>query len=466
MSETPTTPFFEVEVFPFPLEFQKKIVIRLCRDRSFLLSILSNFNSRYFENAYLQIISGHVVTFYLSYRQLPSPEYLVNMIQQSMLKDPRLSGDEFNILLQEIYAASLSEKDDYLREETQKFLLAQSMLKIIPDIKQEILKGNFEGARQRFNQASLGGIAQGLVVDHKTLLRQRVYDLQNKAKKGVPTILCPRLDEALDGGLGSGELLVILAPTGKGKTLFLVNFARGALIKGLNVLYITLEVAADIICVRLDSSMSSMTRGQIRGNPEVAIKQVETHYAQFGGRMVVAQFPANKTSVSQLEALLNDLPISMGFQPHAVMVDYADLLRSAKGREERRHELTEIYTDLRELGKLYDIPIFTASQSNRGSFGAELVDLEHVAEDIGKVQIADVVVSLCQNKKEAESTPAWMRLFLAKNRNNPSGYSIETCVNPATMQIYPPPPGAVIPDSSPSHQKNPTPPANKQIPPK
>lgn len=57
----------------------------------------------------------------------------------------------------------------------------------------------------------------------------------------------------MDGGLGSGELGVFVAPAGIGKSMALVSIAAAAVEKGLNVIYYTLELAEGYVGSRFDS---------------------------------------------------------------------------------------------------------------------------------------------------------------------------------------------------------------------
>lgn len=434
--------------FPFPMEMQKNILRRMARDRSFLMAVVENMKGNYFGTAYMQILGSCILTYFATYSNFPAPEHLANMVGLYLARDTRLDVNEFQTLLQEVYTGSMPESDQYLVDETVKFIRFKEVIKAHEEARQLVyVDKDFEKAKSVLDRAySVGEGSKMLLVDHRQTLTERMTNL-SRPRNCVPCIVIPKFDEATEGGPGGGELFVVIAPTGKGKTLFLVNFARGGLIKGKNILYVTLETSAAVIAQRLDSSITNRSRAQLRSDPATGIANVESFYTRFGGCLKIAEFQANKASVLSLEHLIHDLIVRHKFVPHKLIVDYADLLKPARFQDQRRFELTEIYVDLRALGKTFDIPVDTASQSNRAGFNVDSVGLEHIAEDIGKAQVADIIGTLSQTEEEFQATPKQARLGIAKNRNNPAGFSIPIIMDPVTMTISPNHNPITLPDS-------------------
>jgi replicative DNA helicase len=106
-----------------------------------------------------------------------------------------------------------------------------------------------------------------------------------------------------------------------------------------------------------------------------------------------------------------------------IIIDYADLMAFETQYSDLRHNLAAVYTKLREMAMLRHLSVITASQSNRASYGARLVGLQHFAEDIQKAMIADLILSLCQTENEALQNK--MRIFICKNRTGKKGVQIE-----------------------------------------
>ena len=97
-----------------------------------------------------------------------------------------------------------------------------------------------------------------------------------------------------------------------------------------------------------------------------------------------------------------------------VIVDYADILKPIGNFQERRHQLGNIYEDLRGMAGEYDIPFGTASQANRSALEEDVIDASKVAEDYSKVMTADFVMSM--SRKVEDKIANTGRFHVIKNR--------------------------------------------------
>ena len=116
-----------------------------------------------------------------------------------------------------------------------------------------------------------------------------------------------------------------------------------------------------------------------------------------------------------------------------VIIDYADIMRSSKSYDSIRHELMLIYEELRQLSQDFNLPIWTASQSNRSGSGADVVGLENMSEAYGKAMVADCVITLA--RKPEEKASGFARLFVAKNRAGRDGLIFPIKIDTATSRF-------------------------------
>ena len=116
-----------------------------------------------------------------------------------------------------------------------------------------------------------------------------------------------------------------------------------------------------------------------------------------------------------------------------ILLDYADLLRPVRSTGEKRHELEETYEGLRGLAQTYQIPIWTASQTNRGGLNAEVITMEAISEAFNKCFVADFIFSLSRTVQDKQSNKG--RLFVAKNRNGPDGIVFDAFVDWSDVTI-------------------------------
>ena len=116
-----------------------------------------------------------------------------------------------------------------------------------------------------------------------------------------------------------------------------------------------------------------------------------------------------------------------------ILVDYADLLRPPRSTGEKRHELEETYEGLRGLAQSYEIPVWTASQTNRGGLNAEVITMESISEAFNKCFVADFIFSLSRTIQDKQANKG--RIFVAKNRNGPDGLVFDAHVDWSDVSI-------------------------------
>jgi replicative DNA helicase len=221
--------------------------------------------------------------------------------------------------------------------------------------------------------------------------------------------------EILNGGLGAGEIGVIVAATGVGKSHFLTMLGANALKQGKNVLHYTFELSETAVGVRYDSNLCDMESNQVIDRKDEVLAKYKDMQL---GRLIIKEFPTNSASIYTVRSHIERLDVK-GFRPDIIVIDYADIMRSTRQYDSLRHELKLIYEELRGFATEKGIPIWTASQSNKEGSNSDVVDLSNMSEAYGKAMVADVVLSI--SRKSHEKATGWGRLFVAKNRAGRDG---------------------------------------------
>lgn len=268
----------------------------------------------------------------------------------------------------------------------------------------------------------------------------RFFDTQDNA---LPLNIKP-LDAARVGPAPQ-ELFTFIAPTGKGKTWFLLHVAKQAVKLRKKTVFVSLEMSSERLRQRFVQAYFSYGKRKLRdaaGNhvtlqgikrrkrerPTLDDENTQTTLANFiheSGRripLIIKQFPPASLTMSGLQAYLDSLAQLHHFQPEVLIVDYADLMQHDTNN--LRIDLEHTYQQLRGLAIERNLAVVTASQANRlgGQDDTKLVTLAHVAESIGKVNVADNVVTYTQSRREQPYGLA--RLFVAKARNDVSHFTV------------------------------------------
>jgi replicative DNA helicase len=228
----------------------------------------------------------------------------------------------------------------------------------------------------------------------------------------------------MDGGLAGGEMGVVVAPSGIGKSWFLQALGVNALKQGKNVIHYTLELNEAYVGLRYATIFSEVPVANIKDNKD-AIKAIIEK--ECNGNLLIKYFPTRGATVQTIHTHLKTVEL-LGHEPDLILVDYADLLRDV-GKQDIavRHALGNIYEDLRGLSGEFQIPIWTASQSNRSSLEDDIIGAEKIAESYSKIMTADFVMSL--SRKIEDKIANTGRVHVIKNRFGPDGMTFPTMMN-------------------------------------
>lgn len=289
---------------------------------------------------------------------------------------------------------------------------------------------NIERLRTRLDEALLVDSTDLLdtAYDYFSNPTQRLEADRNEQR--IATLLSPHLDKAIRRGLAPGELAIVVAPTSVGKTLFLINLAYNAMKQGKKVVYVTLELSGNKIAGRFDQRVANKSIEYLEKHPELVFKSVKS-LAKQGGGLRIKDCTASRLSANDLSVYLERLRKDYEFD--LVIVDQADLMYSPKEYKERRYELSSIIISLRRMGASFNIPIWSASQATRIAGAAGTTTLWDIAEDIGKANWADVIITLSQSPEDKQENIMW--LDVAKNRIGEGNPHIMLTVDYPTMKL-------------------------------
>lgn len=228
--------------------------------------------------------------------------------------------------------------------------------------------------------------------------------------------LSGKLDADLCGGVGVGELAVVLAPPHRGKTSLLCAAGASAAGQGRGVLHISLETHTPKVKRRYDQALTHLTRGALDANQDLVAQGRRVLRAK-GGRIWIKDWSHARVTPQDVEATVRRMWASDQLVDY-VVVDYLGLMRlgDVRQRAEMRHVYGELCQDMRALAARLGVPVLTAWQVNRAGAGNEFVKMEDVAECWEIVMHADTIMAL--NRNDAERVGHRARLALLKNRED------------------------------------------------
>ncbi len=230
------------------------------------------------------------------------------------------------------------------------------------------------------------------------------------------------VDELIGGGVGRQELVLFTANSGGGKSVAMLNVGFNMLKRGLNGVYITLEMRDRVVAKRLDSMISRISGKNIYANKLKVGQDVEMARDSGFGRFFVKRMREGTTTADDIISYLRELEAVHGFTPDFVIVDYIDLMASVM-----KHSGDNMFTkdkyvteEVRAIGFDFDCLMISASQLGRGAIVATREDKslgqDHIQGGISKINTSDLVIALV--KDEAMDAAGEYRFEFLKARNS------------------------------------------------
>ena len=397
----------------FGTTFQSKTLSSLLGDQKFLQTISDILDPEYFDSDANKWIAKTIREYFFEYKSKPTLEVMkvkIEEIENDILKVSVVEN------LKEAWRYIESSDLKFVQEQTLEFCRNQVMKTAIMDSVDLIEVGQYDQIKKLVDNAMKAGSDRDLGHEYIIGIEERLtQSSRNTIKTGWDPI-----DDVMDGGLASGELGVVVAPAGIGKSWCLQTLGASAVKEGLNVVHYTLELNENYVGLRYDTVFSGVTTSDIQFYQEDVKKKID----QLKGTLLIKYFPTKSASVQTLTSHLSQIEIQ-NQKPDLILVDYADILKGVGS--EKRHVLENIYEDLRGLAGEMDCPIWTASQANRSSLEEEVIDATKVAEAYSKVMIADFVVSV--SRKVEDKIANTGRFHVIKNRFGPDGITFPSSIN-------------------------------------
>jgi replicative DNA helicase len=231
----------------------------------------------------------------------------------------------------------------------------------------------------------------------------------------------PILDDCLyHRGWGRKEMAVIMGGPKSGKSMAMINFGINAIGAGYRTLYVTLEVASEIIAERMDANIANRAMSEL-GTHVHEVEEKVTAFMAKAAPFIIHEFPTGSMRPSDLRRLVEHYK-AQGMVFDLVIVDYADLMAPERATDNVQENSKSVYVNLRGLAMQEGFAMLTATQTNREGAKKAVATMTDVAEDINKIRIADIVISI--NKDDAERAINQARLYFAASRNQRSGFAI------------------------------------------
>ena len=418
---------------------EQTIISNLFHNEEYMRKVLPFVKEEYFNNRVEQLLFGEIFNFIEKYNNCPTKDSI--LIEIGNRKD--INEEENTRIKDYVNAIEKIEIDnEWLLDTTEKFCKDRAVHNaVLSGIKILDKKDN-----KRTPEAIPHILSEALAVSFdKSVGHDYIEDADDRfkwyhTKEKRYQFDLDYMNRITKGGVPSKTLNIALAGTGVGKSLFMCHLTSAYLLQGLNVLYITLEMAEERIAERIDANLLDVTMEDLHDMPQQLYEGKMTKLREkTQGQLIIKEYPTASAHGGHFKALLNELALKKSFRPDVIFIDYLNICASSRfkgGNISSYFYVKAIAEELRGLAVEFNVPIFSATQTNRTGFVSSDIGLEDTSESFGLPATADFMFALISND-ELEGL-GQMKIKQLKNRyNDPSiNRAFIVGVDKSKMRLY------------------------------
>lgn len=404
---------------------ENAILSGLIANEDYARKVLPFLKEEYFADMSEKAIFKEIASFIDEYNGLPTKE----SIRITVSEKDNLNEEQYKLVNVVIDKLDYDEKTDtdWLVDKTEQFCQDKA---IYNAVRESILvldgqhKSLDKGSIPELLSNALGVSFDGSIGHDFIENSDERFDFYHTKEDKIPFDL-DLFNKITKGGLSRKSLSIALAGTGVGKTLFMTHCAAANMMQGLNVLYITMEMAEERIAERIDANLIDLTIDELREVPkETYVKRLNRVKAKTTGKLIVKEYPTASAGSAHFRHLLNELRLKKNFTPDVIYIDYLNICTSSRmkmGANVNSYTMIKaIAEELRGLAVEFNVPIMSATQTTRTGYSSSDLNLEDTSESFGLPATADFMFGLISTE-ELESLGQLMVKQL-KNRWGDTNY--------------------------------------------
>ena len=400
--------------------FQQSLIKTIVEDKKYAESIIDVLETKFFENASFKFIIENIKELYKTYNRIPD----YNTLAQKIMAE---GGNKDSSKVHLDTLESIKENEDqiaYVKDTALNFCKQQNLKRELKSVQNIIESGEFE-AYNKIEQIIQKALQIGITNDEA---HDVFFDIDGALEKDyrhpLPTGIVG-IDNLLKGGLGIGELGIVLAPTGTGKTTLLTKFANTAYNLNYNVVQIFFEDNPGNIKRKHYTIWSDIAPDEQPEFKDLVKEKVEEAQSRSTGTLKLLKLASDNVTVSEIKNKIRKMN-SDGIKVDLLVLDYVDCISSDKSTngEEWKGE-GSVMRSLESMTGEFEMAIWTATQGNRESISSEVVTGDQMGGSIKKAQIAHVILSIGKTLEQKEHNLA--TLTLLKSRIGKDGIIWQNC---------------------------------------
>jgi len=420
--------------------FQQKLIWQLLVEPDFAKNVLPNILVEYFDDPHLKRFFLIMDQYHKEHDKIPNLQN--GSIDDAIFKYKKPNDEvEDNILKavldkiklwnERVINKNLLNDGDIVRTDTINFIKQQEYRKLAEYINNKTKTGEIRTSafnlevEEKINKIYHIGDDEDYGTD---VVDDIDSALKEEFRKTIPTGI-KAIDDVTGQGLGKGEIALVLAPSGIGKTTFLTKIANTGVNNGKKILQIIFEDTISQIQRKHYAIWSKVKLSEIDDNKEYVKEKSLEKYKKIkekGGKLDIVRFSQEDTSIFDIRNWIARQEKKFGYKYDMIVLDYLDCLEPNKKEKELLSAELSIIKSFEAMAADYDIPCWSAIQTNRSGFSVDFVEAHNTGGNIKRVQKSHFVMSIAKPSKSDNSNLANLKILKARFAQD--GHEFKECI--------------------------------------
>ena len=400
--------------------FQQQLLNQIIVDKDFSRSIIDVIETEYFDNKYFKLIIQMIREYYSKYEHTPNFETL-EQITKSELKQ-ELASKIVVDTIKKIKEVSI-EGAEFVQEKAMKFCKQQELQKVMTQAQKIIDDGEFE-SYDTLEKLVREALQVGERDDNMADVFYNLDEVLNEDYRHPVPMGIPGIDRLLKGGLAKGEIGVVLAPTGVGKSTLLTKIANHAFNIGNNVLQIFFEDNPKIIQRKHITLWTKIHPDELSERKNEVMVKVNEVKDSMENKLILKKLPSDTVTMGQIKNQVRKM-IADGVNIDVILLDYIDCVVPERNLGDEWKSEGSVMRAFEAMCHELDIVGWTATQGNRSSISSEVVTTDQMGGSIKKAQVGHVIISVAKSLQQKEMKLA--TIAITKSRIGDDGIVFENC---------------------------------------
>lgn len=403
------------------ITLEDTIFRNLIVNKEFSDRVLPYLKESYFQKNSEKLLFKIINAYYQKYDKIPSFDDISTIISSKKVNEKIFK--EFNEKIDDLKKIEPSNNTQWLIDSAEDFCKDRALYNAVSEAVDiyDNKSTKDKGSLQTLFEDALG------ISFNKTLGHDYIQDAEKRyeyyhTEEDKYAFDLDLLNKITKNGFSKKTLNIFVASPGVGKTLIMCHLASSYIRKGLNVLYISFEMSEEKISERIDVDVLDVSFDDLRKiEKEDYLDKIAKVKSEGCGRFIIKEFATSTAHKGHIRAFMRELELKEKFVPDILFLDYINIILPMNNKYGNSYErMKNVCEEIRGLAVELNIPIISATQTNRSGVNNSDLDYTHIAESMGVAATADFIVGMSTNDDLKKSNQILFKQL--KNRYNDINY--------------------------------------------